>query len=56
MKDLTAENETRSMMKTDYGDSKADKSNELNDSMTISEQSRDEFENTAHTLGGNNNG
>lgn len=56
MKDLTAENETRSMMVSDYGDSKVDKSKELNESMTISEQSRDEFENTTHTLGGNNNG
>lgn len=52
MKELTAENETRSMMKNDYGDSKADKSNELNDSMTIDEQSRDEYEQAVHTLGG----
>lgn len=54
MKDLTAENENRSMMKTDYGDEKVDKSNELNETMTISEQSRDEYEQAAHNLGGAN--
>lgn len=52
MKDLTAENENRSMMKSDYGDSKVDKSDELNESMTIEEQSRDEYEQAVHTLGG----
>lgn len=52
MKDLHAENENRGMMKSDYGDNKVDKSNELNESMTISEQSRDEYEQTVHTLGG----
>lgn len=52
MKDLTAENETRSMMKSDYSDTKVDKSNELNESMTIDEQSRDEYEKAVHTLGG----
>lgn len=53
MNDLEAKNTTRSMMKSSYGDSKADKSSELNDSMTISEGSRDEYEKTLHNIGGN---
>lgn len=52
MMNLEEENTMRSMMKSDYGDKKADKSNELNESMTIDEQSRDEYESTLHTLGG----
>lgn len=52
MKDLEQQNETRSMMKSDYGDRKADKSGELNDTMTINEASRDEYENTLHNIGG----
>lgn len=52
MKDLEEKNQNRSMMKNDYGDSKIDKSNELNETMTISEQSRDEFESEIHSLGG----
>ena len=55
MKDLDQTNETRSMMKNSYGDSKADKSNELNDSMTLNESSRDEYEKTLHNIGGENN-
>lgn len=55
MNDLEQKNETRSMMKNNYGDSKTDKSNELNDSMTINEGSRDEFERTLHNIGGGNN-
>lgn len=53
MNDLEQTNETRSMMKGSYQDNKLDKSNELNESMTINEQSRDEYEQTLHTLGGN---
>lgn len=53
---LDQKNETRSMMKSTSGDIKADKSNELNESMTINEASRDEYENTLHTIGGVNNG
>lgn len=56
MKDLENKNENRSMMKTDYQDVKFDKSNELNDSMTINEASRDEYESTLHNIGGVNNG
>lgn len=55
MHNLQAENETRSMMRTDFGFQKADKSKELNNSMTISEQSRDEYESTLHNIGGSNN-
>lgn len=56
MKDLEQKNETRSMIKRDYSDVKLDKSNELNDSMTINEASRDEYEKTLHNIGGVNNG
>ena len=56
MKDLEQNNETKSMMKTNYSDVKLDKSNELNDSMTINEASRDEYESTLHNIGGVNNG
>lgn len=55
MNNLEQKNETRSMMSSNYGDSKMDKSKELNESMTINEGSRDEFESTLHSLGGKNN-
>lgn len=55
MNELEQTNETRSMMKGSYQDNKLDKSNELNDAMTIDEQSRDEYEQTLHTLGGTDN-
>lgn len=53
MNQLEAKNETKSMMKGTYNDSRLDKSKELNERMTINEQSRDEFESKIHTLGGN---
>jgi len=56
MNDLEQTNTTRSMMKGSYNDTKLDKSNELNDSMTLNESSRDEYENTLHNIGGSNNG
>lgn len=56
MHDLEATNETRSMMKGSYNDTRLDKEVELNDSMTINESSRDEYEQTLHNLGGANNG
>lgn len=56
MNQLEQTNETRSTMKGSYNDHKLDKSNELNDSMTINEASRDEYENTLHSLGGNQDG
>ena len=52
MNDLEQTNETRSMMKGTYQDNKLDKSNELNDAMTINEASRDEYESQLHSLGG----
>ena len=55
MNDLEQENQNRSMMKQSETDTKLDKSNELNDSMTIDEQSRDEYETKLHSLGGNEN-
>jgi len=56
MKDLEQTNENSSMMKNTYGDNRMDKSKELNDTMTLNEGSRDEYENTIHKLGGANNG
>lgn len=54
--ELEQENTATSKMKSDYNDTKLDKSKELNDSMTINESSRDEYEKTIHSIGGNNNG
>lgn len=56
MQNLEATNETRSMMKGTYQDHKLDKSNELNERMSISESGRDEYESTIHSVGGNSNG
>lgn len=50
--DLEEKNTVKDNMKSSYGDDKLDKSNELNDSMTINEASRDEYENKLHNLGG----
>lgn len=55
MNDLEATNETRSMMKGSYQDQKLDKSEELNETMTIDEGSRDEYEETLHNIGGTAN-
>ena len=55
MNDLEQKNTTRSMMKGSYEDHKLDKSSELNDSMTINESSRDEYEQKLHNLGGSQN-
>ena len=55
MNDLEQKNETRSFMKGTYQDNKLDKSSELNDSMTINESSRDEYEQKLHDLGGTQN-
>ena len=56
MNQLEQKNETRSMMKDTYNDHRLDKSNELNESMTINENSRDEYENTLHSLVGRTDG
>lgn len=53
---LESKNEMRSMMKGNYEDHKLDKSNELNESMTINPASRDEYERTISNLGGQSNG
>lgn len=45
--------ETRSFMQNDYGDSKLDKSKELNESMTIDSTSADEYTRKLENLGGN---
>ena len=55
MNDLEQKNETRSFMKGTYQDNKLDKSSELNDSMSIDEKSRDEYEQKLHNLGGSQN-
>ena len=55
MNELEQKNETRSFMKGSYEDNKLDKSSELNDSMTINESSRDEYEQKLHNLGGTQN-
>ena len=56
MKDLEQTNENKAFMKSSYNDTKMDKSNELNESMTLNEGSRDEYESTIHKIGGNSNG
>lgn len=53
MNELEQKNENKSFMKGSYQDSRLDKSKELNDSMTISESSRDSYESKLHSLGGN---
>ena len=55
MNELEQKNENRSFMKGSYNDNKLDKSSELNDSMSIDEKSRDEYEQKLHNLGGTQN-
>ena len=55
MNELEQKNQTRSFMKGSYEDNKLDKSSELNDSMSIDEKSRDEYEQKLHNLGGTQN-
>ena len=55
MNELEQKNETRSFMKGTYQDNKLDKSSELNDSMSIDEKSRDDYEQKLHNLGGSQN-
>lgn len=54
MYDLEAKNETRGMMKSSYGDEKMDKSTELNESMSISNSSADEYTRKIMNIGGSN--
>ncbi|NLB89593.1 MAG: hypothetical protein GX790_10380 [Syntrophomonadaceae bacterium] len=50
---METKNETRGMMTTDYGDEKADKSVELNETMTIKETPQDEYTRKIKNIGGN---
>lgn len=52
MNDLELENKNKGFMKSTYGDNKMDKSNELNESMTISPSPQDEYTRTIHNIGG----
>ena len=45
-------NTMREMTNTSYGDQRLDKSQELNDSMTIGNNGADEYERQIFTLGG----
>lgn len=47
------ENKTKDFMKSHYNDEKMDKSNELNESMTIKNNGADEYTNKIHNIGGN---
>lgn len=49
------DNKMRNFMKSDYGIEKADKSDELNSSMTIKESARDEYTSTIKNIGGGSN-
>lgn len=49
--DLSLQNENRSMTSSNYLDSKLDKSKELNEKMTINEDSTDEYTNTIMNIG-----
>lgn len=49
-------NTMRGMMKEDYDDIKLSKDRELNESMTITETSQDEYTRKIHNIGGSNNG
>lgn len=53
---MADQNSTRSFMKTDYKDTKMDKSEELNESMTISHSQQDEYTKALKNIGGSNNG
>lgn len=52
---MAEENNTmHAMMKgSTYGEEKVDKSNELNDTMSIAPSSKDSYESKIHSLGGN---
>lgn len=52
MKYLEEKNQTRSMMKTDYGDEKLDKSDELNETMSIKHSEPDKYTKQIKNIGG----
>lgn len=45
-------NTPKDFMTTSFGDEKANKSTELNEGMSIVENTQDEYEQTLHNLGG----
>ncbi len=49
---MADKNSMRSMMQTTYGDNKASKSKELNESMTIKSSSSDEYTKKIMNMGG----
>lgn len=49
------DNKMKNFMKSDYGIEKVDKSEELNNSMTIKEKARDEYTSTIKNIGGGSN-
>lgn len=49
------DNTLKGFMKNDYGDSKMDKSSELNETMSITESSPDEYTRKIRNLGGSAN-
>ena len=52
MHDLEQKNENREFMTESFGNQKADKSQELNATMTINEKGRDSYEEKIHNMGG----
>lgn len=50
---LEQQNSMRNMMKSDYGDNKLDKSKELNETMSITKKSGDQYTKKIHNIGGN---
>ena len=52
--DLDQETDKITTSPDNFKDTKLDKSNELNESMTIDPSGRDEYTNTIHNVGGGN--
>ena len=50
MEQVSGSNQMKSMMKGSYDDHRLDKSNELNESMTMNQKSRDEYEQKIHNV------
>nr|DAG12545.1 MAG TPA: hypothetical protein [Caudoviricetes sp.] len=48
------QNERPSLMQSNYSDNKLDKSKELNERMSITQQAPDEYENKLHSIQGGN--
>lgn len=52
MNELEQTNTLKDFMSGSFGDNKANKSNELNESMSIMETSQDEYSQAIHNIGG----